>query len=381
MPEMADMPVPMFSPATTTMSTVREDPPLRSSCGHCNQAKVRCSKDRPTCRRCAARNTPCVYGVSLRGIKRSRSDQQVDRAGQPAEKKRATSLPSPVLSDVLPPTAADFSTESYSLGWNSDLYSDEFINDDLDGLLSLNTFDTMLPDLSAFSLPLDITSSTSSQSPPIQPLVVPQMVLPPVTIPLSPVSPPGSRDGNLGAIQAASCSNPSDSSCRCRQSISYKLTDLSMSKPRGKITFEEFLTQHRANMDVCTTVLDCTDPQHTPGMQLLVQLIALLFHMSTAFDQIMERGDDTTAQRRAPTFGPGSPSPSDRRKEQVSQANTLRAELAKLGALIQEFDRRYCSLDNSSFREDTFLLSPLFANLQWKTQTKFDAARSWMPLP
>ncbi|KAL4917334.1 hypothetical protein BDW62DRAFT_85818 [Aspergillus aurantiobrunneus] len=369
MPEMADMPAPILSP-TAAVSTVREDPPLRSSCSHCNQAKVRCSKDRPTCRRCATRNTPCVYGVSLRGIKRPRPDQQADRVCQPEEKKRATSLPSPVLSEIFPTGTTDISTqENYVPGWNSDLYGNELANDDLAGLFSLNTFDAPLPDPSAFSLPLDLTASQ-----PVQPLVAPQMAVPPMTIPLSPISPPGSRDGHSGAVCTESCSSPLGSCC-CQQSIGYKLTELNIPKRRNSFVMEEFLAEHRANMALCTTVLDCADPQHTPGMQLLIQLIAFLFHMTGAFDQILQGGDMSK-----PPATYGAMSPSNHRKEQISQANTLRAELAKLGALIQEFDRRYCSLDNASFGQDTFLLSPLFANLQWKTQAKFDAVRSWMPL-
>ncbi|KAL4961995.1 uncharacterized protein BDV14DRAFT_179127 [Aspergillus stella-maris] len=129
-------------------------------------------------------------------------------------------------------------------------------------------------------------------------------------------------------------------------------------------------------MALCGSVLDCIDPQHTPGMLLLLPLIALLNHMTAAVDEVLQGGD--TSQTPASTAS-APVSPSDYRKEQVSQANTLRAELAKLGALIQQFDRRYCKIDNACFGEDTFLLSPLFSNLQWKTQTKFDAARSWMP--
>ena len=41
-------------------------PQLRSSCDACNAAKVKCSKDRPQCRRCETRELPCLYGISMR---------------------------------------------------------------------------------------------------------------------------------------------------------------------------------------------------------------------------------------------------------------------------------------------------------------------------
>jgi hypothetical protein len=154
--------------------------------------------------------------------------------------------------------------------------------------------------------------------------------------------------------------------------------------PCSTFILDDFLTEHRANMALCTNVLNCADPHRTHGMVLLTQMIALLHCMTAAFDQILPRGDTSGQQQPPPPPPTPSPratstSPIDHRKEQISNANTLRAELAKLGVLIQEFDRRYCALDNSGFGNETFLLSPLFANLQWKTQVKFDAVRSWIP--
>ncbi|KAL4953774.1 hypothetical protein BDW69DRAFT_205641 [Aspergillus filifer] len=374
---MADMPAPLFSPTALTVSPSRVDPPLRSSCSQCNQAKVKCSKDRPTCRRCSTRNTPCVYGVSLRGVKRPRPDQQGDYARQPSEKKRATSITSPVVGQsTVPTTSIDVPTEPTHIpDWTTgDPYTDGFLTNefDLSTLLSLNSFDTSLSGPSSFLSELDFASS---QPPSTQPWVAPQAALPPMTLPLSPISPPGSRDGQIEVAPTAVCPTPTRP-CACQQNITYKLAQLEVSRPPHRFQFNEFLADHRANMALCTTVLDCIDPQHTPGMLLLLPLIALLNHMTAAVDEILQ-GSDTNQAPAATTSAPVSPS--DYRKEQVSQANTLRAELAKLGALIQQFDRRYCNIDNACFGEDTFLLSPLFSNLQWKTQTRFDAARSWMP--
>ncbi|KAL2808076.1 hypothetical protein BJX63DRAFT_424897 [Aspergillus granulosus] len=372
MPEMADMPAPMPSPVTGAPPRPTEDLPLRNSCGNCNQAKVRCSKDRPTCRRCASRNTPCVYGVSLRGMKRPRAEAQLAEARQPEKKKRATSLPSPVLSEALPPTTVDVPGQApFFPDWNSDLYTGSFVNDGLSALLPLNTFDTSLVDQGPFPFPLG--DVVSSPSPPFQSFASSHMGLPPVTIPLSPISPPASRDSHLGTLSTAA-RQTSPGSCCCQQTIGYKLAELKTPKQQGGFVMDAFLKEHRANMALCTAVLECSAEQHRTGMMLLVEIIALLFHMVAAFDQILQQKDKT----QVPTTCPPQP-PSEHRKEQVTQANILRAELAKLGALIQDFDRRYCTLDSTSWGEDTFLLSPLFVNLQWKTQSRFDSVRSWIP--
>ncbi|KAL4864922.1 hypothetical protein BDV12DRAFT_188573 [Aspergillus spectabilis] len=373
---MAEMPAPILSPSTVTSATRPEDLPLRNSCGNCNQAKVKCSKDRPTCRRCVTRNTPCTYAVSMRGVKRTRTEQPIEETGQPEQKKRAPPLPSPARSDILPSTGVDIPTQTtYFSDWNNDLYTGTLVNDNLGSLLPFNTFDPALFDQASLSYPLDITSSSS---PPTQGFLGPQMPLPSnsMPIPLSPITPPRSRDGPSGVSTAShrGLSSSPSAPCCCQQTITYKLAEFGTPKPPSTFSLDTFLAEHRANMALCTTVLDCPDPQHKAGMLLLMQLISLLFHMVAAFDQILQQGEKPQPH---PTYPPTPPS--SHRKEQVVHANLLRAELAKLGALIQQFDRRYCSLDNTLLAEDTFLLSPLFVNLQWKTQAKFDAVRSWMP--
>lgn len=54
----------MSSSAPTTQAR------LRNSCDACNTAKVKCSKERPCCRRCQRKELFCVYSVSLRCSKR-----------------------------------------------------------------------------------------------------------------------------------------------------------------------------------------------------------------------------------------------------------------------------------------------------------------------
>lgn len=46
---------------------------LRATCDACNQAKVKCSKNKPSCSRCTSHDIPCVYGISRAGKHRRHS--------------------------------------------------------------------------------------------------------------------------------------------------------------------------------------------------------------------------------------------------------------------------------------------------------------------
>lgn len=47
---------------------------VRSTCNACQQAKIRCSHEKPSCRRCQKHNIECIYSMSR-------------RLGRPAKKK------------------------------------------------------------------------------------------------------------------------------------------------------------------------------------------------------------------------------------------------------------------------------------------------------
>lgn len=60
---------------------------VRSTCNACQQAKIRCSHEKPSCRRCQKHKIECIYSVSR-------------RLGRPAKKKDqkvASDTRSPVL--------------------------------------------------------------------------------------------------------------------------------------------------------------------------------------------------------------------------------------------------------------------------------------------
>lgn len=61
------------SPSITMEQRPKAGMKLRASCDACNQAKVKCSKSKPVCRRCEVQKAQCVYGLSLRAGKRMAS--------------------------------------------------------------------------------------------------------------------------------------------------------------------------------------------------------------------------------------------------------------------------------------------------------------------
>ncbi|EMF17167.1 uncharacterized protein SEPMUDRAFT_34261, partial [Sphaerulina musiva SO2202] len=52
--------------AAAASAKYRETVKLRDSCEICASAKVRCSKEKPSCSRCINRGLKCEYGLSRR---------------------------------------------------------------------------------------------------------------------------------------------------------------------------------------------------------------------------------------------------------------------------------------------------------------------------
>ncbi|KAF9893655.1 hypothetical protein FE257_010967 [Aspergillus nanangensis] len=56
---------------------------VRSTCNACQQAKIRCSHEKPSCRRCQKQNIPCIYSMSRRlGRPAKKRDPQQDNNPQ-----------------------------------------------------------------------------------------------------------------------------------------------------------------------------------------------------------------------------------------------------------------------------------------------------------
>lgn len=61
-------------PPKTSTAQLPKSVKVRSTCNACQQAKIRCSHEKPSCRRCQKHKIDCIYSVSR-------------RLGRPAKKK------------------------------------------------------------------------------------------------------------------------------------------------------------------------------------------------------------------------------------------------------------------------------------------------------
>lgn len=67
----------------TIMGQLPKSVKVRSTCNACQQAKIRCSHEKPSCRRCQKHKIECIYSVSRRlGRPAKKKDQKVGSENQ-----------------------------------------------------------------------------------------------------------------------------------------------------------------------------------------------------------------------------------------------------------------------------------------------------------
>ncbi|KAF2118830.1 aflatoxin regulatory protein-domain-containing protein [Lophiotrema nucula] len=92
------------SPTTEKATTTVDTPKLKASCNNCAASKVRCTKERPVCSRCAKRGEDCVYLASKRAGRvaraKSRSPHNIQQPGQ--HHSESESIPGPSISSASP---------------------------------------------------------------------------------------------------------------------------------------------------------------------------------------------------------------------------------------------------------------------------------------
>ncbi|KAL4983002.1 hypothetical protein BDW68DRAFT_191686 [Aspergillus falconensis] len=88
---------------------------IRQTCNACQQAKIRCSHERPSCKRCQKHNIDCIYSISRRlGRPAKKRDPHLDSTGQndgPLNKKAR----GPKKKKVKEEPMADFNANDLSL--------------------------------------------------------------------------------------------------------------------------------------------------------------------------------------------------------------------------------------------------------------------------
>ncbi|KAK8184607.1 hypothetical protein BC567DRAFT_260761 [Phyllosticta citribraziliensis] len=305
-------------------------PQLRSSCDSCNSAKVKCTKNRPKCERCVTRGTECVYSISLRSIKRKRGlGQQHFRSPS----KALNTPTSTILDDFVDfdPSAAEMGVLPVSLDeWNVDFEMPLFNSPDL----------TPVSKISPFSFASPKSPSTVS------------------TV----------------------------STCRCQQLVTAKLAQLSTrDRNAANLPFDSFLTDSKAVMDVCISVISCGAADHKEDLQTVLVLSALLLHLVGMYESKL------AATSRPHPHGAAAPVRLsfgsyyfDHQDAQILEANLIHLELSKIRTMVESFDQRFSKPTKSSpdFENDfADPVAPLIAHVRRKLQRNFEEVRSCMEYP
>lgn len=89
-------------------------PKLRDSCQGCAASKLKCSRERPTCARCAKRGMVCEYFVTKRGGRRPTSRLNANSSSSP-RMENSLNIPAPATSASSPSSLSSFGRTADSL--------------------------------------------------------------------------------------------------------------------------------------------------------------------------------------------------------------------------------------------------------------------------
>lgn len=339
---------------------------LRHSCDACNTAKVKCSKTRPRCARCEARNVDCVYSVSLRSAKgRAESSREAVTHNFNEDSNDGSHT-------ALPPAPMTFSTPIVPHPMMPHLSETAFDGSVLDGW---NTNFSGFGDQANFAGPGEADD--------------PMMML--SRIYTDDDAAPGHRDQlfpeqrykhrptSLDSIHTHQFKNdsltPPAQTCSCLHNILAKLSECWISSRSSHKPFDKSLSENKSIISLCTTTLNCPNRSHTDDTILALMLIALINQMITIYDiPLPDNYGSSASGSDSPLTGSLSvasstssnssanrehqsqqlPPPQrvrlslgsyqlDQRDEQILKTNLLRIELGKIGSLIELFERRFCS--------------------------------------
>ena len=210
-----------FAPVSSQMPTTQAR--LRNSCDACNTAKVKCSKERPCCRRCQRKEQFCVYSVSLRCSKRPVDGRTASTIKRNSTSTTSSQPPTSVahglqlsteLEGALDATLDSASSIPTSLYEFDSLSALSEVNFDLHNLDDYFSTDTCLPPTNFHAY-----ANTTASTPRAQPNPTQQARL---TIPL----------------------------CGCQQHILSKLSELSLSSSGNSgapLPFDQALSENRVS--------------------------------------------------------------------------------------------------------------------------------------
>ena len=338
---------------------------LRASCNACNQAKVKCTKSRPTCARCAKHgDIECVYSVSLRAGKRpaqnndarfkrpaqcladsSGSDARFRSSGIHTDVHRNDARSrSPVRSamDIADEWALDPSTTADLMSMENDMYMN-MVGYDRPPLDTPSLFDTSSSSPSS-SLSQNPSSFDSLRDTWYQHL--------PDAINASPFlfqpRQPSSLFCSTPSCPTSPLQSPStpalSSVCRCFKTVLHTLTNLQAFSSLPSPTFDVALAHNKETVTLCSAALRCVCPGDTTFVFLIVSLIDKIIsvYQSSCNAWSQPTPPSLTSQASVPhtarvTLGVYS---LDKEDEERIKMEFLRMELRKVEALVSKLQEK-----------------------------------------
>lgn len=341
---------------------------LRASCNACNQAKVKCTKTRPTCARCAKHgDIECVYSVSLRAGKRpaQNNDARFKRPGQPlvdspgsdarfrpsgihpeAHGNDARSR-SPVQSamDIADEWALDPSTTADLMSMENDMYL-TMVGYDRGSLDPPSLFDTSS---SSPSSSLCQNTSNTSRFDSLRDTWYQHF---PDAINASPFifqpRQPSSLFCSTPSCPTSPLQSPSTPAlspvCRCFKTVLHTLTNLQAFSSIPCPTFDVALAHNKEAVTLCSAALRCVCPGDTTFVFLIVSLIdkILSVYQSSCNAWSQSTPASSTSPASVPTIARVTLGvySLDREDEERIKMEFLRMELTKVEALISKLKEK-----------------------------------------
>ncbi|KAK8173497.1 hypothetical protein IWX90DRAFT_427120 [Phyllosticta citrichinensis] len=186
----------------------------------------------------------------------------------------------------------------------------------------------------------------------------------------------------ISPFSFASPRSPSTvSTCRCQQLVTAKLAQLSTrDQNAASLPFDSFLTDSKAVMDVCISVISCGAADHKENLQTILVLSALLLHLVGMYESKLaatsrpHRHGATVPVRLS--FGSYH---FDHQDAQIMEANLIHLELSKIRAMVESLDQRFSMPTKSSPGLENDIadpVAPLIVHVRRKLQRNLEAVRS-----
>ena len=341
---------------------------LRASCNACNQAKVKCTKTRPTCARCAKHgDIECIYSVSLRAGKRpaQNNDARFKKLRQPPmdspggdARYMPSGIPPKGHGNDARPRSPGQATMDIGDDWSLDpSVTADLMSMENDMYLTMVGYDrTSLDPPSLFDTSSSSSSSSLCRSTPntagfnsLRETWYPHL---PDAINAPPFIFQPRQPSSLFCSTSSCPTSPVQSPstpvispvCRCFKTVLHTLTNLQAFSSIPSPTFDVALAHNKEAVTMCSAALNCVCPGDTTFVFLIVSLIdkILSVYQSSCSAWAQSTPASSTSPASVPTIARVTLGvySLDREDEERIKMEFLRMELRKVEALVSKLKEK-----------------------------------------